>query len=565
MKLREVEQILKDVEELLGSGLELPNAFELAVRKLLNLVEALCSDKQELMNEVERLRKQLDDKKRGKTTSGGDKEAPSKNLSSEKRRPDPDKPTRLLRDRRSGKELIIHDTIPCRLKDLSTLPPDAVRHPDRSVVVQNIVITPRNIEFRQEVYYSSKEKKYYRGELPPGYDTGDFGPDLRALILALKYCGNMSEPKIGEFLENFEVEVSSGSLSNILTGTAAQFEEAYHHILESGLVSTTYQQTDDTSARVAGQSWHTHIVCNPYYTFYSTRPGKDRLNVLSALQNVESLQYRFNAKTLEMLDKELKIAAKWREKVQRLIEVHGGDVELDAVKLNELLDQWMGTKCIDDRMSICHASAIVYYRNQTVIPVVKVLVCDDAKQFKLLTELIALCWIHEGRHYERLSPVVESHKQALEEFFTHYWEYYGWLQAYRKAPSESRASELREAFTQLFAKKTGYDALDKRMAITAAKHRDLLTVLDHPDSPLHNNASELGARVSARRRDVSLHSSSERGAHSMDVFTTIVQTCKKLSYSAYEYLRQHLQHDLNAPVLADMITKAAKTASPGLC
>lgn len=254
MKLAEVEQILKDVAELLGSGSELPDAFELAVSKLLNLVEALCSDKRELMNEVERLRKQLEDKKRGKTTAGGDKGAPSKTLSSEKRRPDPDKPTRLLRDRRSGKELKIHDTIPCPLIDLSSLPPDAVRHPDRSVVVQNIVITPRNIEFRQEVYYSPKEKQYYRGELPPGFDTGDFGPDLRALILALKYCGNMSEPKIGEFLENFDVEVSSGSISNILTGTASQFEEAYHQTLVSGLTSTTYQQTDGENGRQTSRS-----------------------------------------------------------------------------------------------------------------------------------------------------------------------------------------------------------------------------------------------------------------------------------------------------------------------
>jgi hypothetical protein len=33
----------------------------------------------------------------------------------------------------------------------------------------------------------------------------------------------------------------------------------------------------------------------------------------------------------------------------------------------------------------------------------------------------------------------------------------------------------------------------------------LLTVLEHPQVPLHNNQSELGTRVSARRRDVSLH------------------------------------------------------------
>ena len=564
MNRSDVEKSLKDVEELLGSSLELPDVVELAIRKLLNLVEALCSDKQELMGEVDRLRKQLEEKKRGKNSSGNEKGTP-KNLPSGKRRPsDPNRPPPLFRDRRSGKELEIHETVPCPI-DPSILPPDAIRHPDRSVVVQNIVIKPHNIEFLQEVYYSPKEKKSYRGVLPAGYDTGDFGPELRALILSLKYCGNMSEPKIGEFLNNFNVEVSSGSLSNILTKSAEQFEDTYDQVLESGLTSTNYQQTDDTSARVAGKSWHTHIVCNPFYTFYSTRPNKDRLSVLSVLQNVKSLRFRFNAQTLALLEDELKISAKWREKIASRIEEHNGDFEFDASELTKLLDGWMKTPCSDDRLAISHASAIVYYRNQTCIPVVKVLACDDAKQFKLLTEEIALCWIHEGRHYERLSPVVEIHKQALEDFFKRYWEYYGRLQEYKSDPVKEQADALRKDFTELLSKKTGYDDLDCRMEVTAAKHRDLLTVLDHPDCPLHNNISELGARVSARRRDVSLHSTSEKGAHSMDVFTTIVQTCKKLSYSAYEYFRQHLRYDPSAPILAKMVAEAANAPTLKLC
>ena len=562
MKRSDVEQILKDVEELLGCTLDLPDVVELAIRKLLNVVEALCSDKQELMGEVDRLKKLLDEKKRGKNTPGG---SPSRNSSSEPRRPpDPDKPPRLLRDRRSGKELEIQETIPCPI-DPSFLPLDAIRLQDQSVIVQDIIIKPHNIEFRQEIYYSLKERKYFRGALPAGYEASDFGPDLRALILSLKYCGNMSEPKIGEFLENFGVEVSSGSLSNILTKTADQFEAAYQDVLVAGLTSTEYQQTDDTSARVAGQFWHTHIVCNPYYTFYTTRPGKDRLNVLAALQNVESLTYRFNRKTLEMLDKDFDISDKWRAKLQSLLDDNGGNVELDELELNKLLDQWMSTPCTADRLAIHHAGAIVYYREQTMVPVVEILVCDDAPQFKLLTEHLSLCWIHEGRHYEKLTPVVPSHKQAKELFLKQYWEYYGWLQAYRKDPSEHRASELRAEFTKLFTKSTQYEALDKRIAITAAKQTELLKVLEYPNCPLHNNVSELGARVSARRRDVSLHSYSKRGAHSMDIFTTLVQSSKKMMCSAYDYFRLQLRHDPNAPDLANKILAAAKNPNPSLC
>jgi len=51
---------------------------------------------------------------------------------------------------------------------------------------------------------------------------------------------------------------------------------------------------------------------------------------------------------------------------------------------------------------------------------------------------------------------------------------------------------------------TGYQALDERIAKTRSKKAALLLVLEHPEIPLHNNASELGARRRVRKRDVSL-------------------------------------------------------------
>ncbi len=86
-----------------------------------------------------------------------------------------------------------------------------------------------------------------------------------------------------------------------------------------------------------------------------------------------------------------------------------------------------------------------------------------------------------------------------------------------------------------------------------------------PTVPLHNNASELLARVSARRRDVSLHSKSIRRARSMDIFTSIVQTCKKLGVSAYEYLRDRLQGQNEFPTLAEMIEEASQPQELAVC
>ncbi len=116
-------------------------------------------------------------------------------------------------------------------------------------------------------------------------------------------------------------------------------------------------------------------------------------------------------------------------------------------------------------------------------------------------------------------------------------------------------------FDELFSTRTGYAALDDRIAKTAAKRDELLTVLSVPGVPLHNNASELQARVSARRRDVSLHSRSVRGARAMDIFTTIVQTSKMHGISAYAYFRDRISHRFELPSLADYIKNAVKTAA----
>ena len=397
-----VQAVIAEVERLLNEE-ELTDRIELAIEKLLNVVEALSADKKALADEVERLRKTLDEKKKNKITAkpedqpDDDDQESNSNHSSEKRRRERRK--KLLKkrqDRRSFKDLTIHDTVECPV-DAATLPPDAVRVDDEIVIVQDIEIKPKNTKFQRQVFYSASQQKHYRGPLPAGYDRGDFGADLRALIVSLKYCGNMSEPKIGEFLENFDVQVSAGSLSNILTNTARQFEQEYHDLFIAGLSSTPYQQTDDTSARVKGEFWNTHILCNPFYTLYSTRPSKDRLSVLGVLQNTHDLRFRFGEATLQLLQDEFSIPEKWLAEIATL-----GEVECGEITLKLLLDGWFGKRNKQVRTAIEHAGAIAFYRQQRFVPVVQTLVCDDAGQFKLLTDQLALCWIHDGRHYEKL-------------------------------------------------------------------------------------------------------------------------------------------------------------------
>ena len=455
----DVQTILKQVEELLAEAGQLPAVVELAVEKLLNVVETLCSDRKELADEVERLRERLDKKKKAKTTTGARKDDDSSqdnsSHSSDKRRKQGDKKPRRQQDRRSFKDLTIHETIECPV-DPDILPPDAVRLEDEEVIVQDVEIKPRNIRFQRSAYYSAATKKYFRGPLPSGYDVGDFGANLRALILSLKYCGNMSEPKIREFLDNFDIEISAGSVSNILTKTADDFAQDFDDLVHAGLTSTPYQQTDDTSARVNGEFWHTHILCNPFYAAYFTRPHKDRLTVLEVLQNTGELRFLFGEETVQLLQAEFNIPQKWQHKLEQI-----GEVECGTTSLALLLDDWFGNRNKQVRTAIEQAAAIVYYRHQTSVPVVETIVCDDAGQFKLLTERLALCWIHAGRHYEKLSPVVPRHAKSLDAFLDRYWDFYRELQRYRAGPNDEQATSLRLQFDELFATRTGYAALDQ--------------------------------------------------------------------------------------------------------
>ncbi len=253
-----------------------------------------------------------------------------------------------------------------------------------------------------------------------------------------------------------------------------------------------------------------------------------------------------------MLRTEFNIPDKWQRSLEAI-----GETQFEKTPLQALLDGWFGQGNRPLRTAIEQAAAIVYYRHQTSVPVVETIVCDDAGQFKLLTERLALCWIHAGRHYEKLSPVAPRHVKLLDTFLDRYWDYYRSLQRYRAGPNAEKAASLRLEFDELFSTRTGYDALDQRIAKTAAKKTELLTVLSVPSVPLHNNASELQARVSARRRDVSLHSRSARGARSMDIFTTLVQTAKIHGVSAYAYLCDRISRRFELPPLAQAIQNAA--------
>lgn len=518
------------------------------IQALFNLIENQAASIRSLQEEIQRLRDENNRLKgeqgKPKIKSGKNKDdKKSQDISSEKERKENASPGKGG----SRKEPIKIDRTHICEVDKAKLPEDAEFKGYETVTVQDLKIETDNIEFHKEIYYSPSEHKTYRGELPLGYEGG-FGPTVKALSLIMKNICNVSEPKIGEILHNLNIRISSGSISNILIKKKDIFHQEKEDIVAAGLLSTPYQQIDDTGARVDGQNYHTHILCNPWYTAYFTTEKKDRLTIIELLQNGSELKYCLNQEAIGIAG-QLGVALKY---IQPLKQLQSGQ-EYQKQPFVELLTK--GIPGVKDcaLVKILEAGAIACYHKGLTHPVVKILLCDDAPQFKIITEELALCWVHDGRLYKKLSPVIPHHVKEQKQFLAVYWEYYRKLLAYKIAPSQEASAELSMEFDRLFSTKTGYQALDERIAKTKQKKASLLLALKYPEIPLHNNAAELAARTQVRKRDVSLHTITQEGTQANDTFLTITQTCKKLGVSAYEYIFDRVSKAFKLPSLAQII------------
>src|SRR3989337_1008461 len=278
------------------TGIQDENARQLILR-LLNLIEKLSADLRDSQAENQRLRDEINRMKgeQGKAkikANTGKLSAVASDRSSEKER---HKPRR--RSKGSKKAIIQIDREKVVEVDRASLPVDAEFKGYEDVVVQDIVVATDNICFHKEKYYAASTGNTYQAELPGGYE-GQFGPGIKALAPTLYFGMNPSEPKILEFFEHVGIHISEGELSNLLIKDQEDFHAEKDEVYEAGLRSSPWQHTDDTQTRVNGQNQHCHVVCNPVYTAYETKPTKERLAVLDVLRNGRARRFRLNQEAL---------------------------------------------------------------------------------------------------------------------------------------------------------------------------------------------------------------------------------------------------------------------------
>ena len=518
--------------------------------QLINLIEQLVAENEKLEKKNQKLQDENNHLKgeQGKPNIRKQSKSQSSNVSSENERKPrgtkDDKENEENKKRQSKKETVKPNRTEVYKLDKNKLPEDAIFKGYETTVVQDIIILNDNIELKRETYYSPSLKRSFTAGYPEWYD-GEFGPNIRTCILDLHHDKKMTESAIHKYLTTYGVQISTASISRILTNGIDIFHKEKEEIIEAGLASSDYHQMDDTGARIKGKNHYAHILCNPFYTAYFTKKHKNRLTIIEILSqgNISFCIDDFAYVIMEKLHLSTKQLNLLKEKKPA--------EDMTRQEIDAFLDTNYSKKEKTIKRIILEAAAISGYNKSSMA--IDILLADEAPQFKLITKHFAGCWVHDGRHYKKLNPQFDISRGILDNFLTKYWDFYHRLIDYKAHPNSKLAEELEADFDKLFSTQTAYQQLNERIEKTKQNKDSLLLVLKYPLLPLHNNASELGARSQARYRDISFHTMTEKGTQAKDTFMTIIETAKKLSVKAYDYIRDRVSKKFDMPSLASLI------------
>jgi len=451
---------------------------------------------------------------------------------------------------RKKKEFLkVHQKLELKI-DKSKLPSDAKFKGTRSIIIQDIEFKLNNTEIIIPIYYSKKLGKNIEPEIPFEFRNSEFGPSTWAFIKQMHFEGRLTQNVLWKILKGIGLDISEGQVSNMILGDKnLNLGQEMTEARAAGILKQSFEQIDDTGARIECKNGVTTAILNDYFCQYVTSDSKNRLNAIRVLAGGK-LKYCLNQIALDYIDSKISN----RKIFKKLVEIKNETV-YDESNFKEL---FLSQSFLKDATEmwikyIQEGCAIGALRTGLMGPVANILICDDAPQFKDILSHVGLCWIHELRPYKKLIPNHPNFKQAQDDFLKKSWDFYEKLKAYKINPTESEKIYLNEEFDNIFSTPTIYHALNRLMKRTFDQKKLLLLVLEFPDIPLHNNSAELSMREKVIQRKIRMSFRKWTGAKCSDLYLSLMATCRKLKISFGEYLRDRFYGIGQIPSLGSVI------------
>ena len=226
--------------------------------------------------------------------------------------------------------------------------------------------------------------------------------------------------------------------------------------------------------------------------------------------------------------------------IERVSRIQWG-VDLSEEEWQRQVEQHVGSLKERHRRYIQEAAAVAAYHAAVGYPVVRLLVVDDARQFKLLTEERGLCSCMRAAISSNWSRTSRSIGRWWRTSSNDFGTTTGscWLTA--RGPGQPEAERLSGAFDQLFSSVTATRRSTKGIAQTQAKKAHLLMVLTHPEIPCTTTPRSWGRVRGCASATFGFGPRSATGAQCWDTFQTLYGTAKKLGVNFYEYICERVR------------------------
>lgn len=458
----------------------------------------------------------------------------------------PDKKKHKKKSRKD--ELEVDETIELDVEK-DELPKDAKFIGTRTIIIQDMIIKRNNIEFTINRYWSEELGKVIEGKIPDEFKGSEFGPSLRSFIIYQYYKNRVPHQKIIDMLFDWGIEISKGTVCNILNECAEVFSEDLKSARDSALKKCSQVHIDETGAKFKGIRGYTFSVGNKFFTSFTTGFEKNRWFSAGALLG-GTQGFLINRDSVSFIAKKLK-----KPKITNYLSKLQGEKVYSRSELEKLLEdvvfKEINKKQLDIVMTGCAIGAI---RSSTIGSAIKFLISDDAPNFVDLVKNHQLCWVHEIRKYKLCEVFKRIESETLENLLKQWRAFYKLMKRFRNNQTRELRMKVREEFDRICNIKTLVKPLDEQLARTKANRKELLLFLKYPQLPLHNNMAEVDIRERVIKRKISLQNRSLEGMKAWDLMLSLASTCRKIKLSFWKYLEDRISMRESIPYLGRVIT-----------